>query len=60
MLPTPAPLRGGKHTFFEGGVRGVSFLSSPALPAHRRGVTWDGLAHISDWCVSLVSDCVLS
>jgi len=51
-----APHRGGKHTFFEGGVRVVGFLSSPLLPPARRGTLWSGLAHSSDWCVGSSED----
>jgi len=51
---TNAPLRGGKHTFFDGGLRVEAFLAGGALPAVRRGATWDGLAHASDWYRTLV------
>jgi arylsulfatase A-like enzyme len=51
---TNAPLRGGKHTFYEGGVRVTAFLAGGALPAARRGATWPGLAHASDWYPTLV------
>jgi hypothetical protein len=44
-----APLRGGKHTFWEGGVRVVSLVHSPLLPAARAGTVFDGMAHSSDW-----------
>lgn len=30
---TNEPLRGGKHTFFEGGVRVMAFISGPMIPA---------------------------
>ena len=43
------PLRGGKHTFFEGGVRVACFISSPLIPEARRGTVWTGMAHSSDW-----------
>ena len=43
------PLRGGKFTFWEGGVRGVAAVSSRLLPAARRGTQFDGIAHMSDW-----------
>ena len=46
---TNAPLRGGKHTFFEGGVRVVSFVSGPRIPAARRGTRWSGMAASADW-----------
>lgn len=45
------PLRGGKFTLWEGGVRSRSFVyaASPSLiPKARRGTTWSGLAHVSD------------
>ena len=43
------PLRGGKHTFWEGGVRVVCWISSPLIPAARRGTIYTGIAHSSDW-----------
>jgi arylsulfatase A-like enzyme len=44
------PLRGRKRTFFSGGVRAVSFLASPMLPAARRGGRAEkAFFHISDW-----------
>ena len=46
---TNAPLRGGKHSLWEGGVRVRSFVSGSAVPAAARGTVWDGLAHSSDW-----------
>ena len=50
-----APHRGGKHTFWEGGVRVVCWINSPLLPKARRGTQWSGLAHSSDWYVTLVA-----
>jgi arylsulfatase A-like enzyme len=49
-----APLRGGKHTFWEGGVRVVSFMSSPLIPPHLHGTNFSGMAHSSDWYVTFV------
>ena len=46
---TNGPLRGGKHTFFEGGVRVMSFVSGPLIPASRRGTRWTGMAASADW-----------
>jgi hypothetical protein len=39
--------KGGKHTFWDGGVRVVSFVSGPIVPAKRRGGEFWGLAHVS-------------
>eukprot|EP01051_Picozoa_sp_SAG22_P017980 SAG22_NODE_2906_length_2113_cov_5.399206_2_plen_298_part_00 len=48
------PLRGGKHTFWDGGVRVVAFISGGLLPPARRGATFAGLAHSSDWYATFV------
>jgi arylsulfatase A-like enzyme len=42
------PLRAGKATLFEGGVRGVALLAGGALPAGARGAVYGGLAHAVD------------
>jgi len=44
------PLRGGKFTLFEGGIRSRAFISgrSAMLPNNRRGTTWAGMGHVSD------------
>ena len=47
------PLRGGKHTFWEGGVRVVCWISSPLMPPAQRGTVWTGMAHSSDWYCEL-------
>ena len=51
---TNYPLRGGKHTFWEGGVRVEAFVSGPLIPVGLRGSVWTGLAHSSDWYKTLV------
>ena len=43
------PLRGGKWTHWEGGVRIVGFIHSPLLPESRRGTHYDGILHVTDW-----------
>ena len=43
------PLKGSKHTFFEGGVRVIAFASGGLLPESRRGKSTDGFIHIADW-----------
>lgn len=50
---TNAPLRGGKHTFWEGGVRLTAFVSGPLVPAALRGTEFPGLAHAADWYATL-------
>ncbi|CAK0903303.1 unnamed protein product [Prorocentrum cordatum] len=42
------PLRGGKTTLFEGGVRVPAFLSGGALPTAARGRTSEQLLHATD------------
>lgn len=49
------PLRGGKYTFWQGGVRGVSFVSSPLLPMSFQGKTWSGAAHAADWYTTIAA-----
>mmetsp|Transcript_33881 Transcript_33881/g.44689 ORF Transcript_33881/g.44689 Transcript_33881/m.44689 type:complete len:584 (+) Transcript_33881:99-1850(+) len=43
------PLRGEKNTVFEGGIRANAFIHSPLLPDFKRGTSYDGLFHVSDW-----------
>jgi len=42
------PLRGGKFTLWQGGIRGVGLLSGGALPLASRGTTFEGLIHVVD------------
>lgn len=46
---TNYPLRGGKNTNFEGGVRVPAFVTGGALPAQKHGVIKDGYIHAADW-----------
>lgn len=48
------PLRGGKFTFWDGGTRGVAFISGPLIAQTRRGSTSSGLSHACDWYATLL------
>lgn len=43
------PLRGGKYSWYEGGVRGTAFVSGGFLPSSVQGTNQSGIIHISDW-----------
>jgi len=43
------PLRGGKGSDFEGGVRVLAFATGPVIPKEMRGAQVNGLTHIADW-----------
>jgi len=43
------PLRGGKHTQWQGGMRTTSFVSGGFLPSSLRGSTHNSSFHVTDW-----------
>mmetsp|Transcript_526 Transcript_526/g.1233 ORF Transcript_526/g.1233 Transcript_526/m.1233 type:complete len:602 (-) Transcript_526:288-2093(-) len=43
------PLRGGKFSNFEGGIRANAFVTGGFLPEHRRGVKEEGFMTTADW-----------
>ena len=47
------PLRGTKHTVWEGGARGVGFVYGNLL--ERRGVRSAELLHVTDWYPTLIN-----
>ena len=49
------PLRGGKHTAFEGGVRTVALVAGGWLPAALQGTVNTGYIHVADWWATFCS-----
>jgi arylsulfatase I/J len=49
------PLRGGKYSSWEGGVRVPAFVSGGALPPARRGATEAGAVHLADWLATFAA-----
>merc|ERR1719305_2021192 len=43
------PLKGGKLSNWEGGIRGNAFVSGGFVPAALRGSRYDGLVTLWDW-----------
>jgi len=52
---TNAPLRGGKHTIWEGGIRVRSFVTGSLIRKKLQGTQFTGLAHSSDWYRTIVA-----
>ncbi|XP_070570424.1 arylsulfatase B-like [Ptychodera flava] len=48
------PLKGGKTSLFEGGIRAVGFINSPLFPSRLWGTVNRQLIHVSDWFPTLV------
>ena len=56
------PLRGAKHSNWQGGMRTQTFVSGGLVPQHLRGTTNNGSFHVVDWYPTLchiagASDC---
>ncbi len=49
------PLRGGKHSFFAGGIQGTALVHSPLLPPAAQNTVFSGLAHASDFYPTLAT-----
>lgn len=49
------PLRGGKNTPFEGGVRVPAFVAGGYVPKSRHGKKLAGTIHIADWYTTLAN-----
>lgn len=49
------PLRGAKFTFWDGGLKGVAFISGGGLPSTVRGSQFSGLAHVTDWYATVAA-----
>jgi arylsulfatase I/J len=47
------PLRGGKYSMFEGGIRVTAFASGGYLPRGVRGTKLEGMMHVADWYATL-------
>lgn len=49
------PLRGGKHSDWEGGIRVVAFASGGLIKPSRHGVVLHGIMHNADWYPTLAT-----
>eukprot|EP01044_Picomonas_judraskeda_P000316 COSAG03_NODE_14_length_22296_cov_10.813128_6_plen_320_part_00 len=45
------PLRGNKATAWEGGVRGIGFVSGAGISPKMAGTVSHAILHVTDWCV---------
>lgn len=43
------PLRGGKYSSWEGGIRAAAFAAGGYLPSSVRGTQQEGMMHVADW-----------
>eukprot|EP00035_Acanthoeca_spectabilis_P032755 m.20201 g.20201 ORF g.20201 m.20201 type:complete len:549 (-) comp5549_c0_seq1:372-2018(-) len=48
------PLRGSKMTYWQGGTRGIGFVSGPAIPPSARGTRHAGMVHQTDWYTTVL------
>jgi len=48
------PLRGGKASLWEGGLRIEAIVCSPLIPPSRWGTKWSGISHTADWYRTIV------
>jgi len=48
------PYRGSKGSLMEGGHHGPAFMFGTAVPAERRGTSYSGLVHVTDWFPSFL------
>eukprot|EP00039_Didymoeca_costata_P016945 m.308991 g.308991 ORF g.308991 m.308991 type:complete len:558 (+) comp16473_c0_seq28:159-1832(+) len=47
------PLRGGKFSNWEGGVRSPAFLAGPLIPQAARGKWYNGIFSVTDWSATI-------
>ena len=52
------PLRGGKHTAWEGGHRVLAFVTGGLVPTAMRGKKLEGYVHAADWCKRPPTPCI--
>ena len=50
------PLRGNKATTWEGGVRGLGFISGAGISAKVAGTVSHEIIHVTDWCAATLSN----